>query len=259
MATLTELIGDLQAELKIDPQNRIWSLDTKISAINDAYTRVQKDWQYWRPENQFLRYINLSPAVQEYPLDYNAYDDIYTLYNWDYTYDIFWNIWQFREVVQASLIQQGTWNTQIRMSKCTKQWAIIQWTQQRWQPTCYYIWKNLIWFYQIPNMSYTVVLLYNSKLPKISYTQDSLYPEEFNRAIVLYAAYMLNMQPWGREQIATYKYKEYEDMMDTLRLTFLYRDLNWTFAYQRAWNMLAPYWAWNSIYNGIGTSFNANI
>ena len=51
MSSLATLEGKLRDAVKIDPNDRVWSLSVKDAAINRAYFQVQKDGNFDWPEN----------------------------------------------------------------------------------------------------------------------------------------------------------------------------------------------------------------
>ena len=81
MSTQATLLWRLQTDLRVWNNNRIWSEATQVLALNDAYTYIQSEWNYWRPENQESTTITTASWTQEYslPSDFRIIDTV--IYN----------------------------------------------------------------------------------------------------------------------------------------------------------------------------------
>lgn len=191
--------------IRIDPNGKIWS-DAVIDAyINRAYTQIQKDWQYKRRENIEDIIFNTVAWTQEYslPTDYIALNLV--RYNNQY----------LTETNKITLKMENQNNPMVS-----------------WTPYQYYLYGNNIGLYPIPNSTGTIDLEYLKKLPKITTSEDSQFPEEFDDAICAYAKYIAFMGNNKPEAMASLW--DYQQLMDTLRSSYIYQDTFGTrLTYQR--------------------------
>lgn len=202
MSTLITLLSRLQNELKLDPNNRVWSQDTKETAIQDAYFQVQADWNFWWGECEESTTISAVWWTVEYTLP--------------------------TDFLQVSLVELNDQKVH-KVSKAYVQLRNSTWWT--WKPSNYYIYWNKIWLYPTPDASYTLNMLYRKRLETLSSIVDSEFWVDFDVAIVSYAAYLLFSQIWDPRQDS--KLQKYEQQMNRLKLWYIYKDLNNTFWYQR--------------------------
>jgi hypothetical protein len=205
--TLAQLVSKLRSELKIDPNDKIWSTDAKEEYVNSAYLQVQRDGQFnWR-ENQVEddTTIQMVAGTEKYnlPSDFVRLDYIQTRDN------LF--------VLRASTLSK------IRTRGNTGNSA----------PNEYFIYGNQIGFYPKPDKSYTTLILYRKRLATLTDSQDSELPSDFDQAIIKYAAYLAWSSPRGNPQVAGQKLEDYKASMSRLRLTYLLQNsADLKFSYQ---------------------------
>lgn len=166
MSSLATLVSKLRNEVKIDPNDRIWSQSVKENALNRAYFQVQKDGNYDFAECVANYTFSSVVGTQEYakPSDFIRLDLI--RFNGNYLLK--------REKVQL------------------KQEYANGFTQGL--PNEYYLYGSYIGMNPIPNSVATVDLDYRKKLPTMTSSVDSAFPVDFDDAIVQYAAYILFKQ-----------------------------------------------------------------
>lgn len=202
MATaLATLRSKLNTELKIDKNDKIWSQTAKDQYLNQAYFQVQKDGNYFWRENQGQNTFNSVSGTQEYALpsdfirlDYIAFDN--------------------NNLYKTTLQDIKTFHA----------------TTQSSTPNQYYIYGSNIGLQPIPLSAGSVYMLYRKRLPTLTAIQDDLLPEDFDDAIVKYAAYLAWSSPRGNEAVAASKRQDYELVMNTLRAGYQLQDsadLNW--------------------------------
>lgn len=201
MATsLADLQSKLNDELKIDKNNKVWSTTAKNNYINQAYFQVQKDGNFnWR-ENQTFSNFTSTPGVQEY--------DLATVMP------------NFQRLDYVAFNNNNLWKTtlqDIKMSHATTQSSM---------PNEYYIYGSNLGLQPTPLTAGDVYLLYRKRLPTLTSAQDSLFPEDFDDAIVKYAAYLAWSAPRGNEGVAGSKKNDYEIVMNTLRNGYILEDTN---------------------------------
>lgn len=206
MTSLVDLRTKLRTEyIRIDPNGKIWSNSVIDWYINRAYTQIQKDWQYkWR-ENIEDATTTTVAGQQEYwiPTDYIAVNLV--RYNNQYL----------------------TKTDRITLKMENQNSPMVSGT-----PYQYYLYWWNIGLYPIPNTTGTIDLEYLKKLPKITTSQDSLFPEEFDDAICAYAKYIAFMGNNKPEAMASLW--DYQQLMDTLRSSYIYQDTFGTrMTYQR--------------------------
>lgn len=164
MTTLIDLRTKLRTEyIRIDPNGKIRSDAVLDGYINRAYFQLQKDWQYKWNENIEDATTTTVGGQQEYglPTDYIAL-----------------NLVRYQN-------QYLTKTDRITLKMENQNNPMVSGT-----PYQYYLYGGNIGFYPIPSTAMTIDLEYLKKLPKITTSQDSLFPEEFDDAICAYAKYI---------------------------------------------------------------------
>jgi len=170
--------------------------------LKEWFTQIQSDWQRrWR-ENMADVQVQGVVWTQEYslPVDFQKVDII--RYNWQLLYPT--------QKVYIKSYEQ-TFTTGL--------------------PYQYYIYK---WYYgldPIPNVAYTIDFNYFKKL-YLTDTIDSEYPEEFDAAICLRAAYLAFLSV-NKQDRAQQCFAEYDRTMGSLLSQYIYDDMNISFNYQR--------------------------
>lgn len=207
MTALVDLRTKLRTEyIRIDPNGKIWSNDVLDWYINRAYTKIQKDWWYkWNANIEDATTTTIG-GTQEYwlPSDYIAL-----------------NLVRYQN-------QYLTKTDRITLKMENQNNPMVSGT-----PYQYYLYGGNIGFYPIPSTAMTIDLEYLKKLPKITTSQDSLFPEEFDDAICAYAKYVAflgNNKPEAMNSL-----EDYNMLRDDLMLSYIYQDTFGTrFGYQRS-------------------------
>lgn len=99
-------------------------------------------------------------------------------------------------------------------------------------PYAYYITGSNIGFYPIP-VGGVAGLEYFKKLPTLTEVQGSELPSEFDDAICTYASYIA-FNGVNKIDKATVMRADYQDIMSTLLMSYIYDDLNVSYSYQNA-------------------------
>ena len=89
-------------------------------------------------------------------------------------------------------------------------------------PSHYYVQGTVIGLYPTPNVSKTCELIYRKRLTSLSDDADTIdFNEDFDQAIVNYAAYLAWNGYRGASGNAQVELQAYERQMDTLKQTYL--------------------------------------
>ena len=99
------------------------------------------------------------------------------------------------------------------------------------KPESYYLYQNNIVLYPAPDSVYSIQLIYDGDLSKITVDQDSVLPSDMDDAICVYSAYKLFL--WAQSQQSTILYQEYQEQMNDLRMKYQYIDQQDTFGNNR--------------------------
>ena len=195
-STRAELKADLRTELRKDPNGKIWSDDALETYINQAYTQIQKDWNYQWRENQAEYQFNTVVGTQQYalPSDFNKVELVrYTGTN----------------LVKTSKVRLKREYT-----------SFVSWT-----PSRYYLFGANIWFDVLPSAVWEIDLDYVKKNAKLSAdTTESAYPDDYDVAIIKYAAFLAwSSVPWN--PVASSKLQEYNLEIETLVSTYIFDDI----------------------------------
>lgn len=197
MSSLSTLLTKLRDEVKIDPNDKIWSQSTKTRALNAAYFQVQKDGNFDWPENVAEYTFSTVAGTREYA--------------------------QPSDFVRLELIRfNGQWldkedKLHLKMAYSSS-FATNQGT-----PNTYYVYGRYIGLDPIPNTTGTVDLDYRKKLPEMTSLVDCAFTEDFDEATVLYAAYKLFKQAKQLDRAKT-AYEDYQLEIDKLTASRLYVD-----------------------------------
>lgn len=206
--TLATLVSDLRNELKIDPNDKVWSQSLKEDYINEAYLQIQRDGEFnWRENQEELSTFPITGGTEKYdlPSDFIRLDFI----------QLTDSITNLRSIDLATVRTRGT--------------------DGQSEPSEYFIYGNEIGFYPIPDTSYNILMLYRKRLPTLTDSQDSQLPADFDQAIVKYASYLAWSAPRGNEGVAQSKLQDYEASVRRLRLAYIMQDsYNLKFGYQRS-------------------------
>ena len=209
MSTLIELRTQLSEDYTRDPNNRVWTSNAVDRALNKWYSRVQKDLWWSTMISQQSTTFDTVSWVWETALPSNFVSVVRVVYN--------------------DTILQAT----------TKKDVAIQ-NSQNTTPYYYYLYQNNIVLYPTPNKVYSIELIYDADLSKLTTSQGSVLPETVDDAICVYAAYKLFQGT--RDPNAWSFYQEYQDQMNTVRMQLQYIDQNEVFSYSNDTNIsISPY------------------
>lgn len=196
MSTQAELQSKLNSEyIKIDPNHKIWDINTKNSFLNGAFLQIQKDWWYRRPEN----YTSTTQATVAWTAEYSLPSDFIKI-----------------DMVSYSGVKLNkTYKKNVRLSNPDA-------TQGK--PNSYYLYGSNIGFDPVPDSSYNIIIDYFKKLPTITSSQDCELPSEFDNAICAYAAYIA-FNSVEKTEKAQIMFTQYQQELNLLLSTYLYTDL----------------------------------
>lgn len=202
--SLSSLLSKLRRELRMDKDDKIWNTDEKTDFLNEAYLQVQKDGNYNWQASQGIETQALTAGTQEYslPTDFIRYDYIQLVDN----------------------------NEPLRQT--TKQNVLRRGTSSNGRPNEYYIYGGNIGLYPTPDSNYSLQFLYRKRLPTLTDAQGSELPEDFDRAIIKYAAYLAWSSPRGNTPDANAKLQDYEQAIDRLFVQYTLQstqDLRFTY------------------------------
>ena len=180
MSTLIELRTLTRtAYSKIDPNAKVWDTNTLDHYINEAYRKIQRDVWFDIPECQESIDISTTSWVTEYtkPTD-------------------------LQKVM-------GFFQDWYELTRITKEYFIRSRSTES-KPCSYYMYWGKIWFYPTPDNNYSITLIYNKSLPKITDTVDSELPIEYDDAIASYACYlmMISVEKQAKANMALSLYME---------------------------------------------------
>lgn len=180
--------------LKIDPNAKVWDNNTLDYFINRWYTKVQNDFKFDIPECQTSTILTTTNGVVEYdtPADLVRITGFF-----DWTYSL------------SRITKQDTLNNRSTQTK----------------PRSYYTYNNKIWLFPTPDSTYTLDLLYNKKLPKLTSTEDSVIDEDMEDLVVLHACYLLFISVEKNDK-ATMCANQYNSARDSMIWEKLYNDDN---------------------------------
>jgi hypothetical protein len=197
MATLSTLLSGLRDYLKSDPNDKIWSTSQKTNAINVAYFQLQKDGNFNWAENQDVATWTTT-GIQEYPIS---------------TY--------VPNFIRMDLVQFS--DTTGEIYPTTKAQQLRNANSGTGRPSSYYIWNNKIGFYPQPDLGYPVRILYRKKLAAITNSVDSSFSDEFNDAIIKYAAAQIWATTKNTDK-ARQALQEYQLDLNLLKMSYLFND-----------------------------------
>lgn len=190
------LLKELNDDLKIDKNNKLWTAEEKYSALNWAYFQLQKDLQFKIRECQKQFDITTTPGTREYTLPNNFIHMNEVTYN-------FQPIWpvEKEELARRQVFQNNVQGT----------------------PYQYYLYGSQVGLDPIPAEAKTLSLYMARQLPTLTATQGSILPSQYNLAIIKYASYLIWSGPRGNRQTAQEKATDYKQQVNTLRSAYLLR------------------------------------
>lgn len=203
MTSLATLRTRLSEDYTRDPNYRIRNQSAVERAINKWYTRVQKDlwWTEWSNENNATTSTVAGSELYDLPSDF----------------------------IRMKLIRYNGDDLVETTRKAIKR---ADETSQSWTPHRYYLYNNKLGLYPVPSAVGTLDLEYYQSETTLSSAQDTQLPSIVDDAILLFAAYKLFL--WVRDTGSAQSfYQDYQDEVNTLRMTLLFDDENVEFSYQR--------------------------
>jgi len=206
ITTLRSIARDMF--IKIDPKARVRWNTILDEYINRWYMQVQKDGWNNRREQQaeWSLVTNTNTNSYSLPSDFLKFTVVSCEDN------------QIDPIERSEILKANQINAQGK-------------------PIRYYVYGNNLWFYPIPQSSYNIVYFYNKKLPKITDTQSSELPDEFDFAICLYASYLACMSVEKREKAADILW-EYWNTISTLLTQYILTSDTYTYWLDRWMNYL---------------------
>jgi len=206
MSTLATLEDKFNSEVKINKNDRVWNSANKAQLINSATIQLQKDNGFsWRENTADSNSITIVSGTQEYDLP--------------------------SDFIMSTLVRYGT-----QPLKKTEKRAIdiSQQASSSGTPSYYYIRGTKIGLHPIPSQGGTLTLDYQKRLPTITSSQDSSFPEDFDDAVIKYAAYLAFSNYRPKYQDADRKLNDYRFALNTLLSAYgLYDMADLNFGYQR--------------------------
>lgn len=172
---MTELI-DLRSNArqqytKIDPNWKIRDDNLVDFYINEAYYKVQRDWNYdWKVCEQYANLETDGSAMYDLPTTFVRIEDL--TINW----------------IEPKRIKRS---------------EIIRSDELTGVPYYYYIHRKQIGFYPVPDGTVNIDMIYREKLPKLTDEQWTELDEDFDWAISLYAAYLMLLSVEKTEKAST--------------------------------------------------------
>ena len=199
---LSKLRSKLRSEMKLDKLWRVWNDEECNDAIWEWILELQTYWNFkWQENRVFYPTFSSVIAQQAYtlPTDFQSVDQV--------KYDD-------RILESADFIELNAFYT----------------TFPSWTPWNYSIFEWELQLTAIPNAIQDIDLIYR-KFLTIPTTDSELspFPFNFDRAIILFAAYTLLCQPWDNKNFnrATIKFdKRYKREAWKLFNTYLLPDRN---------------------------------
>lgn len=195
-STRSDLRADVRTELKKDPNGNIWNDPTLNGYINKAYAKMQKDGNFQWRENQADYQFNTVVWTQQYALPSD-----------------------FGKITLARY--SGT-----NLIKTTKTMLKREYSSfVSGTPSKYYLYWAFIWFDVLPNGTGEIDMDYAKKNAWFTAdTDESAYWDDFDTAIVKYAAFLAWSSIDGKQQTANVKLSEYNIEIDTLSSTYIFDD-----------------------------------
>ena len=196
--TLSDLVSKLRGYMKMDPNDAIWSTSAKQDAINVAYQQVQRDGNFKWPENEATVTFNTVGGTQEYAFP---------------TY--------IADFAKLDMVQFT--DTTGELYPYTKSVALRNALSGTGRPSNYYLYNKKLGFYPTPDTSYPVRVLYRKRLPTLTDSVDSEFDEDFDDAIVMYAAY----KTWATTKNspkASQALNDYSMALNRLKMSYLFQD-----------------------------------
>lgn len=205
MSSLSDIRTNIRITyLKIDPNAKVWDDNVVDYYANRGYTKVQQDFKFEIPDCQTSYSLSTITWTQEYTKP----SDLVSITGFFY-------------------------NSQ-PLYRTTKQHTLLnQWTSAI--PNQYYTYGSNIWLYPIPDSSYSLDIMYNKKLPKLTSVVDSVMSEDMEELIVLWSCYLmfLSVEKVNKAQSCI---QQYNIAKDSMFGEIMYDDDSIRFCTNRWWN-----------------------
>lgn len=202
MATnLSKLRSMGRSEMKLDRVWRVWNNEEWDNAINEAILEIQNQWDFKWDENQKTATFDSVEDQQEY--------DIKTL---------------IPDFIGLDLVKYSD-NPINSVDYINLKASYSQFPE--WTPTSYYLYGGKIGLNPIPTVIDTVDITYRWILTDLEDDLDeSPFGTNFDRAIVLYACYVLLNKPGDSKnfQRGEIKLKRFNEVIARLYKTYLIQD-----------------------------------
>ena len=205
MSSLSTLRTKFNSEVKINKNNKIWSTSTVDQYINAAVVQIQKDNGFsWR-ENSASDSTSATSGTAEYSLP--------------------------SDFIRMDLVR---FNLQPLKQTSKKDIQMTQQTSASGTPAAYYINGTVYGLHPTPTAGETINLDYFKRLPTITTSQDSSFPEDFDDATIKYAAYLAFSTYRPKYADSEQRLRDYRIAINTLLSAYgLYDTADMTFRYQR--------------------------
>lgn len=154
-------------EVKIDKFYKLWSENEYNTAVDEAIFHVNQlgGWKWETREKTVTGTTTASQQFYDRPTDFRSLSVIE------------FNDKELTEIQYEDLQRKYT-------------------TLPTWTPTNYYHYQGKIWLHPIPTTAGTLKILYRTEVTKLATdATESPFVYQFDRAIALYAAYILLSQP----------------------------------------------------------------
>ena len=193
-----DLRADLRTELKKDPNWKIWNDSALNWYLNKAYLKVQKDGNFQWRENQANTTFSTTVWTQEYTLP-----------------------------TDLGKIELVRYETDVLRKSTKVQLKRDQNNFVSWRPSKYYIFGANIGFDVLPDAVWTVDFDY---VKRLSFPTDDTttidFNEDFDVAIIKYAAFLAWSSIDGKQSTASAELQEYQLELDTLYSSYIFDDVN---------------------------------
>ena len=205
-STRAEQRADVRIELKKDPNAKIWSDAALNWYLKSANLKLQKDGNFQWSENDWNTTFSTVSGTQEYTLP--------------------------TDLGKIQLVRYNGTN----LLKTTKTILKREYANfVSWTPSKYYTFGANIWFDVLPNGIWTIDLDY---LARVAYPTDDTtetgFPDDFDTALVKYAAFLAWSSIDGKQSTASGQLQEYQLELDTLYSTYIFDNVeDLTFWLQR--------------------------
>jgi hypothetical protein len=199
--TLSTLRSGTRSEFKLDRLGKVWSDPEVNDAINEGILEIQNKGDFKWKENEKTTTLSTVASQQEY--------DLSTLITDFITLDLV--------KYEGNAIDSTEYKTI----------NALYTTFPEGTPNSYYLYGWQLWLNPIPTEVGVVDITYRGILDDLTSDSDeSPFSTKFDKAIKLYASYVLLSKPWDakNEQRARLKLDKFQAEVAKLMKTFLFQD-----------------------------------